>query len=98
MADGRKNNGGHSTKGKAGRKSIIDELKTRQLILSTLKRIYRKELDDENIELFLKTFIQEPAGQKFIAEHLLGKPKEHVEVTHETDGYILTYKKREEDS
>lgn len=79
--DKRKNNGGHSTKGVAGRKSKAEEDKAKNLIKSALKMLYKKDSDNENTILFLHDFAQTTKGQQFIAEHLLGKPKETVEST-----------------
>ena len=77
--DKRKNNGGHSTKGRAGRPKKADEEKAVNLIKQALKKLYKKDSDDENTILFLHDFAQTSKGQQFIAEHLLGKPKEKVE-------------------
>lgn len=79
--DKRKNNGGHSTKGKAGRKSLADEKKAKELIKLALKKLYKKDEDDDNTVAFLHDFAQTTRGQQFIAEHLLGKPKDVVENT-----------------
>jgi len=79
--DKRKNNGGHSTKGRAGRPSKNDEDKAKNLIKAALKKLYKKDGDDENTIMFLHDFAQTTRGQQFIAEHLLGKPKEKVENT-----------------
>jgi hypothetical protein len=79
--DKRKNNGGHSTKGRAGRPSKNDEDKAKNLIKAALKKLYKKDGDDENTIMFLHDFAQTTRGQQFIAEHLLGKPKEKVEST-----------------
>ena len=65
----------------AGRPSKVDEDKSRYLIKEALRRIYKKDEDDENTILFLHDFAQTPKGQQFVAEHLLGKPKEKVEST-----------------
>ena len=79
--DKRKNNGGHSTKGRAGRPSKNDEDKAKNLIKAALKKLYKKDGDDETTIMFLHAFAQPTRGQQFIAEHLLGKPKEKVENT-----------------
>ena len=73
--DGRKNNGGNKN---AGRKSKSDENKAQQLIKKALHKLYNQEEDDDNTIMFLHDFAQTPRGQQFIAEHLIGKPKEHV--------------------
>ena len=79
--DKRKNNGGHSTKGKAGRPSKNDEEKAKELMRAALKMLYKQDGDDDNTIAFLKEFAQTSRGQQFIAEHLLGKPKESVDLT-----------------
>lgn len=65
----------------AGRKTKAEEKKAKKLILRALKGIYNKEGDDDNTIEFLKDFAKESRGKQFIAEHLLGKPKEVVENT-----------------
>ena len=79
MADGRKNNGG--AREGAGRKSKAEEDKAKDLIKAALKELYNKDKDDDNIIQFLKDFSQSSRGQQFIAEHLLGKPKENLNLT-----------------
>lgn len=79
MEDGRKNNGGHSTKGKAGRPSKVDEEKANYLFVTALKQIYKKDQpDDAKIE-FIKDLAEGQRGQIFIAEHVFGKAKDVVE-------------------
>jgi len=63
----------------AGRKAIADEDKAKELIHKSLKLIYKKDGDDENTVLFLKEFALTPRGQQFIAEHIIGKPKDKIE-------------------
>lgn len=73
MADGRKNNGGHSTKGKAGRPSKADELKF-------IEKLDKHINQDEAIKV-LKTLIHDgnfPAIKMYF-EYRFGKPKEVVE-------------------
>lgn len=65
----------------AGRKSKADEEKAKTLIHQALNKLYKAEGDDENTVLFLKDFAQTSRGQQFIAEHLLGKPKENLNLT-----------------
>ena len=77
--DGRKNNGAKKGGNKgAGRPSKSDENKAQQLIKKALHKLYNQEEDDDNTIMFLHDFAQTPRGQQFIAEHLIGKPKEHV--------------------
>lgn len=82
MADGRRNNGGHSTKGKAGRPSKADELKI-------------KKLTDPHIEKAIKTVIEimangdkssdRLAAAKVILEYNWGKPSQMVYNDNETN-------------
>ena len=65
----------------AGRKSKANEEKAKELIRLALKKLYNQEEDDENTVMFLNDFAQTTKGQQFIAEHLLGKPKDIVENT-----------------
>lgn len=76
--DRRKYNGGNKN---AGRKSKSDEEKAKNLIHQALRKLYKSDEDDENTVLFLKDFAQTSRGQQFIAEHLLGKPKEQLNLT-----------------
>lgn len=65
----------------AGRKPKAQEELANTRILSALRTLYKKDADEENINLFLVDFIPTGRGQQFIAEHLLGKPKEIKETT-----------------
>jgi len=93
--DKRKNNGGHSTKGKAGRPKKLDEELANTRILRALKGLYKKDEDEDNVNDFLTDFIPTERGQMFIAQHLLGKPKEVTEtiVTNANDKPIIVIKK-----
>ncbi len=62
----------------AGRPTKVDEDKSKELMRAALKKLYNKDEDDDNTIEFLRVFAQTSRGQQFIAEHLLGKPKEHV--------------------
>lgn len=77
--DKRINNGGHSTKGRAGRPTKADEQKANTIFLTALKELYRKDKDDEAKVEFVKTLADSQRGQIFIAEHIFGKPKEKIE-------------------
>ena len=63
------------------KEGLEDLLKMKNLIKAALKKLYKKDGDDENTIMFLHDFAQTTRGQQFIAEHLLGKPKEKVENT-----------------
>lgn len=65
----------------AGRKTKADELKANIVLKKALKSIYSNEEDEVNVIAFLKDFIKTPKGQLFTAEHLLGKPKDKVDIT-----------------
>ena len=78
--DGRKNNSG--TKGnKGGRPKKVTEELANTRISRALKSLYKQDEDEDNINLFLTAFIPTDRGQLFIAQHLLGKPKETTETT-----------------
>jgi len=63
----------------AGRKSVATEQRANELILSALKVLYKVDDDNEaKIEL-VKKLMESQRGQIFIAEHLLGKPKETID-------------------
>ena len=77
MADGRKKNGGHSTKGKAGRKSKADELKVRKLGIDAIESVYG------SVEDYYKFIAKESKESfphlKLLQEYVFGKPKETVD-------------------
>mgnify|MGYP005999133805 FL=1 len=90
MFDKRKLNGGHSTKGKAGRKPLADELKTKTIMIKALKTLYDTDIDDEAKERFVRDVLMEnQRGQLFVASHLFGKPKETIEATHTTTDFNI---------
>lgn len=78
MADGRKNNGGHSTKGRAGRPKKADEERIRGLALSGLKKVYGSEEAAwaKIAELSKESF----PHLKMLFEYLYGKPKETQDI------------------
>ncbi len=79
MSDGRKNNGG-VREGSGRPKKVTEELANTR-ISKALKSLYKQDEDEDNINLFLTAFIPTDRGQLFIAQHLLGKPKETTETT-----------------
>ena len=83
MADGRKNNGGHSTKGFAGRKPKADE----QKIIELLSPFEKQFIDG------LVRNIEDNQGwaYKLFADHYWGKPKERVEVSSEEGIKNITF-------
>jgi len=75
MTDGRKNNGGHSTKGFAGRKSKENQLKLIEQmdaieIPDTLWKILAEKVKEGDISAI-----------KIWLEYRYGKPKQHTDVT-----------------
>jgi len=77
--DGRKNNGG--VRPNSGRPKKLDEELANTRILRALKDLYKQDEDEDNVNGFLTDFIPTERGQMFIAQHLLGKPKEVTETT-----------------
>lgn len=73
MADGRKNNGGHSTKGKAGRKPKAEEQELIEKLSPLKEKAYAalEEAIEKNQNWAVKMWF----------EYMYGKPKEKVEVT-----------------
>ena len=73
MADGRRNNGGHSTKGHAGRKTKADE----QKLLEKLK-----PYDDKVLQVLINNVMDnESWAVKMFMDYRYGKPKERLDVT-----------------
>jgi hypothetical protein len=81
--DKRKNNGGHSTKGVAGRKPKADEEKANYIFLQAINKLYDLDNDDEAKTAFAFDLLSFERGKMFVAEHLFGKPKETVHNQHE---------------
>ena len=80
MAKDKRINNGGKREG-AGRPKKLDEELANTRILRALKGLYKKEEDEDNVNDFLTDFIPTERGQMFIAQHLLGKPKEVTETT-----------------
>jgi len=84
VADGRKNNGGHSTKGKAGRPAKSDELKK----LEMMDAVAAPE------EVWYKVWELVQSGDmqavKVWVEHRFGKPKETKDITTNGNDINLT--------
>jgi len=78
MADGRKNNGGHSTKGRAGRPPKADELKIKELGLSAIVSEYGSE-EDYWIHIARESKESMP-HLKMLTEYIYGKPKETKDI------------------
>ena len=77
--DRRKNNGGHSTKGFAGRKPKVLEEQSNEIIAEAVKRIYGTDEDIEAKIMFVIDLAKTQRGQLFIAEHLFGKAPQVIE-------------------
>ena len=69
----------------AGRKTVQDEGKAKVLLYKAIKQLYKKDNNDDATVAFLADFVTTPRGQQFVAEHLIGKPKEIVENTIKMD-------------
>lgn len=85
--DKRKNNGGHSTAGKAGRPSVKDELKGVDLAsphvkdsFETIAAIMRNENENSRDRI---------AAAKLLIEYGCGKPKETIEQTHNINDFSI---------
>ena len=93
VEDGRKNNGG-KREGSGRPKKVTEELANTR-ILKALKGLYKQKENEENVNSFLLEFIPTERGQMFIAQHLLGKPKEVTEtiITNADDKPIIVIKK-----
>jgi hypothetical protein len=63
----------------AGRKSVEDELKVKNIIINALKKVYSVDTDEQAKENLIITLMESQRGQIFISEHLFGKPKETVD-------------------
>lgn len=85
--DKRKNNGGHSTAGKAGRPSLRDELKGVDLAsphveesFACLASIMRNNHQTSRDRI---------AAAKLLIEYGCGKPKETIETTHNINDFNI---------
>ncbi len=81
--DGRSKNGGHSTKGRAGRPSKITERKLRSFALGAIRKAYGSE-DKMWLEVAKQAKESFP-HMKMLLEFTYGKPKEQKEVNVKTD-------------
>ena len=83
MADGRRNNGGHSTKGVAGRKSKAEELKVSVYATNAIKEEYGSI---EGFWEFLASQSRESKDHlKMLVEYAFGKAPDKVDVTSDGD-------------
>ena len=83
MEDGRKKNGGHSTKGFAGRKPKADEIK----LIEKLDQL----IDKDSVIKKLNELIEDGNfnALKLYFEYRYGKPKESIDIT--TAGQSLAF-------
>lgn len=80
--DNRKNNGGHSTKGTAGRKPKIEEIKLIEQLDKAIDKItVMKKLND----LLLDGNMQ---ALKLYFEYRFGKPKETVDINQTNENVV----------
>jgi len=84
--DGRKNNGGHSTKGKAGRKPKADEQRLRDMLSP-----YREEtiMKVVNIMRNGEKESDQLAAAKLLMSYDWGLPKQKTEITTNDEPFIL---------
>lgn len=74
MEDKRKHNGGHSTKGNAGRKPKADEDRIRSLCINAMERIYGSE--EKAFEYIADKSKESFPHLKLLFEYAYGKPKD----------------------
>lgn len=84
--DNRKNNGGHSTKGKAGRKPKADEI----ALIETMDAVMAPKVAWEALAKLAKS--GDVPALKVWLSYRLGLPKQSMEVKHEGD-VILNFTK-----
>ena len=74
MSDGRKNNGGHSTKGRAGRKSKEDENRIRGLCINAMEKVFGSE--EKAFNYIAELAKESYPHMKMLFEYGYGKPTE----------------------
>jgi hypothetical protein len=84
--DGRKNNGGHSTKGKAGRKPKADEERLRDMLSP-----YREETITKVVNIMRngEKESDQLAAAKLLMSYDWGLPKQKTEITTNDEPFIL---------
>jgi hypothetical protein len=63
----------------AGRKPVSEEKSKNALIQKAVNSYYKTETDEEGKEKLIHELLGFERGVMFVAEHLLGKPKEIIE-------------------
>jgi len=84
--DGRRNNGGHSTKGKAGRKPKADEDRLRDMLSP-----YREETITKVVNIMRngEKESDQLAAAKLLMSYDWGLPKQKTEITTNDEPFIL---------
>jgi hypothetical protein len=67
----------------------VDSLKTNTIIINAVKQITGVDTDEEARIEIVKELYKFERGKMFIAEHLLGKPKETIETTHNVNNFDI---------
>ena len=70
----------------AGRKPKHDEVKAKELAIKAIENKFGSL--EKGLEYLIES--QEPSLQKFVFEHAIGKPKEHVEHSGEVTNHVIT--------
>ncbi|MCW5516153.1 hypothetical protein [Muriicola sp. Z0-33] len=78
MPDGRSNNGGHSTKGYAGRKPKADEDRIRGLSINALQEVFGSE--EKAFEHIASMARESFPHLKLLLEYAYGKPMESKQI------------------
>ncbi len=65
----------------AGRKPIIEEQQKNFIIQQAVNGFYNAETDDDGKKSLIIDLLSFERGKMFVAEHLLGKPKETRDIT-----------------
>lgn len=92
-SDGRKNNGGHSTKGRAGRKPKDQEQRIRDLvspyipdaIQTVVKILQTAERDSDRL-----------SAARLLIEYGYGKPQQNVDVKSDGQHLFMNFKKSDD--
>ncbi len=73
----------------AGRKSVAEEKKVNEILLSAVSEMWNTNNDDDSRKALAKDLLTFERGKMFIAEHIFGKPKETSEVTHNVNDFNI---------
>jgi hypothetical protein len=72
-----------------GRPPKVEEEKTNYFILKAIKEIKSVTTDEEARIEVIKDLLLFDRGKIFVAEHLLGKPKETIQTTHNLNNFDI---------